>query len=270
MKKIFAFNMIIALILILGCGSSGRTVRVDPVMDIDIPESQQKVISVSKFVDRSIKTKDFAPWEQGIPEMIMDALGAIPYYKVISRDYTVKKILDEQSFQLIGATDQDSVVELGKLLNAQFIVLGSFSVFHNTIQINAKVVSVETGQLIVQASKVGSLNNFYVLQNSIAIKITEGMNFRLNRNAKNKLMKRYDTRIVAASLANYSGQKKLEEIQILEKRAKVEKRDELKKKAKNIKEEAKQDFKKALNHDTKYEKARKNLSKLSLAIPMTL
>ena len=270
MKKTRNSILVFCASVIFGCASGGGLVRVDPVMNVNIPESRKKVISVSKFEDRSIGTKMYAPWKQGIPDMIMESFGAIPYYRVISREYMVKKVIREHEFQLLGATDQDSVVRLGRLLNAQYIVVGSFSVFRETLLINAKLMSVESGEIVVQASKQGRLNNFYTLQNEIAIHITERMNLAMNETEKKALMQRHDTRIVRASLANYRGEEKLEKIQVLEKKAKSEKKEEIKKEVKKIREEAKKDFRKAINYDSEYEKAKKNLSKLVLAVPMTL
>lgn len=270
MKKMMIVFMTLCVTIFAGCATGGNTVKINPVMNINIPDSQKRVISVSRFEDRSIGTKDYAPWQQGIPDMIMESLGAIPYYKVISREYIVKKVLKEQEFQLLGATDQKGVVELGRLLNAQYIVVGSFSVFRETLQINAKVMSIESGEIMVQTSKQGKLDGFYTLQNDIAITITEGMNLAMNDTAKKTLLERHDTKVVEASLANYRGEEKLEKVQVLEQKAKIEKKDELVKEVKKIKEEAKEDFKKALDYDSEYEKAKKNLSRMALAVPMTL
>jgi len=125
------------------------------------------------------------------------------------------------------------------------------------------VISVKTGEIIFQSSCRGTLDEFYNLQNEIAIKITDGMNFAMSPEAKEKLRKKYDTRVMKASLANYSGEEKVEEMAVLEKKGKKEE-------VKKVKEEAKKDFKKALQYDSDYEKARKNLSRLALGVPMTL
>jgi TolB-like protein len=270
MKKIMKNCLFLPLALIIACATGDSSRKNSPVMKIDVPESQKKVVSISKFDDRSIGTKEYSPWQQGIPDMVMEALGAIPYYKIISREYMMEKVLKEQEFQLVGVTDQKSVVELGKLLNAQFTVIGSFSVFKDSLAINAKVLSIESGEIIAQTSKRGKVDEFYILQNEIAIGITDGMNLAMDEAARKALLARHDTKVVEASLANYRGEEKLEKIQILEEKVKTEKNAQLAQEVKAIKEEAKQDFKKALDYDSAYEKAKKNLSKLSLAIPMTL
>jgi TolB-like protein len=256
-------SIITIAVFLVSCSSGSNTVQTGNVMGLNIPDSEKKVISVMKFEDRSIGTEMYRPWRMGIPDMVMESLGSIPYYKVISREYMTKQVLHEQEFQLLGATDPGSAVKLGKLLNARYIVVGSYQVFKNTLQINAKVMSVQTGEIILQSSCRGTLDAFYNLQNEIAIKITDSMKLAISPEAKKKLRKKYDTKVVKASLANYSGEVKVEEMAVLEKKGK-------KQEVKKVKEEAKKDFKKALQYDSDYEKARKNLSRLALGVPMTL
>jgi len=263
--KIMRIIFILSAIAVLGCQTDNRSVKVASVVDVDVPEGKKKVISVMKFEDRSIRTKDFSPWTMGIPEMIMETLGAIPYYKVVSRDYMLTKVINEQEFQLLGATDPGSAVKLGNMMNAQYIVVGSFQVFNDKLTINAKVISVETGQIVVQSSVNGKLDEFYKQQNDLAIHITQGMNVFLSPEARKKLLEQYEkheTKIVEASLNNYKGEQKLEEVAVLKKKGD-------KQKEKEKREEAKKDFKKAIMIDKDYKKAKSNLNKV-MAVPMTL
>jgi len=263
--KIRPLIFIVSTAIIIGCGSDNRSVRIASVVDVDVPEGKKKVISVMKFEDRSIRTKDFSPWTMGIPEMIMETLAAIPYYKVVSRDYMLTSVINEQEFQLLGATDQGSAVKLGNMMNAQYIIVGSFQVFNDKLTINGKVISVETGQIVVQSSVSGNLDEFYKQQNDLALHITQGMNVYLSPESQKKLLAQYEkreTKIVEASLNNYKGEQKLEEMAVLKKKGD-------KGKEKEIREAAKQDFKKAIMIDKNYKKAKSNLSKV-LAIPMTL
>ncbi len=262
-KKIKWLAAIPLFSLLLACETGGGFLKKESVMKLNIPDSEKKIISVMKFDDRSIGTRRYKPWRMGIPDMIMEALGAIPYYKVISREYMTRQVLKEQEFQLLGATDQDSAVKLGNLLNAQYIVIGSFQVFRNTLQITSKVVSVNTGEMIKQTSAAGKLDNFFTVQNQIAVNISTAMNLKLTEAAKKKLIKKYETRVLDASLANYRGEQKLEKIEVLKKKKKKEE-------VRKVKEEAKKDFKEAIKLDTNYEKAKKNLAKIGLGIPVTL
>jgi hypothetical protein len=66
-------------------------------------------------------------------------------YDLVERQ-EINRVLSEQQFQNTGATD--SVIEIGKLLNIQSMVIGSFGQLDKrTWFISLKVVSVETGKV---------------------------------------------------------------------------------------------------------------------------
>ncbi len=65
----------------------------------------------------------------------------------------IAEILEAQSFTLSGCTDESCAVEIGKLLSAEQIVLGSFSKVGSGYIINAKIIDVTLGRNI-RADKV--------------------------------------------------------------------------------------------------------------------
>ncbi len=252
-NKMLLLFVIIAVLS--GCETSNRYVKVSRAIDADVPKDKIKVISVMKFEDLTVDTTKYKSWSSGISDQVMESLGAIPYYSVISRNYTVDIVMKEQEFQLLGATDVDSAVKLGNLLNAQYIVVGSYQVMGNFIQINSKVMTVETGQLVVQASVMGPIDQFFIHQNEIALRICQGMNLFLSPEVQKKLLARCETKVVEASLANYQGQEKMEEITVLKKKGET-------KKIKEIARKAEEDFNKAVNLDKDYKKALDNKRKV--------
>jgi len=247
----------------LMCGGDSAYLRTESVMDVRVPESERKVISVLSFEDRTVDTGKYRAWGRGMPEQIMARLSSIPYFSIVARDNLLKKLLDEQALQMTGLTDQGGAVRIGRMLNARYMVTGSFQIMGALMQITALVLDVETGRIIHTATTRGEYLRFFELQNEIAIQVAEGLRVKLNPRAKQKIMTMYDTKVVDASLANYEGEEKLERIAILKHQKKV-------KEAKVLNESARQSFEKALGHDAKYERARLNLMKLAHAVPMTL
>lgn len=247
----------------LMCGGDSGYLRTEPVLDVNVPENEKKVISVLSFEDRTMDTRRFRAWGRGMPEQIMARLSSVPYFSIVARDNLLRKLIDEQALQMTGITDQSSTVKIGRMLNARYMVTGSFQILGALMQITALVLDVETSRVIQTATVRGEYIRFFELQNEIAIQIAEGLKVKLNPRAKQKIMTMYDTRVVDASLANYEGEEKLEKIVILKHQKKL-------KEAKALNESAKKSFKEALEHDTKYERAKLNLMKLAHAVPMTL
>lgn len=254
----------IAVVSILaGCGDS-RMLAGDPAIKERVPRSKVKVISVATFRDQSIGTRRYQPWEMGIPEQVMEAISAVPYFRVVARQYMLQTIIREQEFQLTGATDQGSAVHLGRLMNAQYMVTGTFTVFQERMQIRAQVFAVESAELVCQTSVEGAVMNFFSLQRLLAIKLVEGLNVTLNPEARDIIARRYDTRNLEASLANYAGERSLENAELL----KATRAD----KASIDKEldTARDKFREAVKNDDSYTRARKNLARITQGVPMTL
>ena len=68
-------------------------------------------------------------------------------YKVIERSQ-MEKILDQFNFQSTGCTDVECAIELGKMLNAERIIIGSVGLVGNTYSITARMVDVETAETV--------------------------------------------------------------------------------------------------------------------------
>ena len=71
-------------------------------------------------------------------------------YSVVERT-NLEKILDEQKFQHSGCTDSECAVEIGQLVNAHYIVIGSASKFGLTYTIDVRMIDVAIGSAISTA-----------------------------------------------------------------------------------------------------------------------
>jgi len=69
------------------------------------------------------------------------------------------KILKEQKFQKSGCTDSECAVEIGQLLNTDFIVIGSVSKFGSMYSLDARLIDVAKGKGLISAefSKIGEI-----------------------------------------------------------------------------------------------------------------
>ena len=82
-------------------------------------------------------------------------------YEVTSRS-DVDKILDEQKFQKSGCTDQQCAAEIGKLLNADQMLLSEVTYESKTGDINLylKLVDVETAKISSSINKIETIEKF--------------------------------------------------------------------------------------------------------------
>ncbi len=230
----------------------------------DDPGSEKAGLMVMNFKNCTQKKmkKEFQPWEYGIASMLMTDIHSIGLFKIISKE-DLRKIIDEQQFQHSGLVDVSQAIRLGKLAAAKYILTGSFLVMNENLRIEARVLSVEEGTQLGSASITGEIKKFFELEKQLVVKISRYLNVMLDENEVSKIAMNIETKSIDASLNNYAG-----EIEVI-------KADELKEKgesdmAEKYRQQAKKNFKKALKYDPNFVRAKRNLSKLVMGMPITL
>ncbi len=68
-------------------------------------------------------------------------------YTVIERDQ-MEKLLDEQGVQISGCVDEACAVELGKILGAYQVVLGTIGLVGETFSVTVRFIDVETAEVV--------------------------------------------------------------------------------------------------------------------------
>ena len=82
-----------------------------------------------------------------LTERMRTEIGNTKAVRLIERN-AVDKILDEQKFQLTGATNDEIVTKLGNLLGVQFMINGVIGKMGNKYTLDCKMFSVETGETV--------------------------------------------------------------------------------------------------------------------------
>lgn len=248
---------IFLILFMFSCTSDTKHLR-------NIPRESRKGLAVLNFKNNTPKSRsaEYEPWEFGIASMVMTDIETIGIFNIVSKE-RLSDILQEQQFQLTGAVNTKDIVELGNLTGAKYILTGSFMEINGTLRIESQVFSVEKGTQLGTASVNGKTDSFFDIEKELVSKITIFLDTMLTESEQKIIASKVETKSIKASLNNYSGEMSIMEAEELKKAGK---KDE----AKKILQEAKAEFKKAIELDPGYEKAKKNLSKVSMAIPVQL
>jgi len=83
-----------------------------------------------------------------VSEMMSHRFVADGGFVVVERG-EIDKLLSEQKLQASGATDSPTAVRLGKILGADVLLLGNLHKVDGNYQVNARLVSAETGAVLV-------------------------------------------------------------------------------------------------------------------------
>jgi TolB-like protein len=234
------------------------------VSSIFTSRSERSRLAVLKFINTSPKEKAdyYQPWEYGIAAMLTTDLEETAMFNIVDRE-RLNDVLQELKLQQSGLVDQKTAVTIGRLIASKYMLTGTFMVIRGKLKISAQVFSVENGVQLGATSVTGKTDNFFLLEKELFTKVTHILKVMLDEEKQAKIMSNIETRSMHASLKNYSG----EEALLMAKESRKLGMDE---EAEKHVKDAKQDFKEALTYDPDYERAKKNLAKLVMAIPMTL
>ncbi|MGQ0646438.1 MAG: CsgG/HfaB family protein [Gemmatimonadaceae bacterium] len=118
-------------------------------------DSPRKVtVAVLSFTAAAMVKRDqYAALADGIPIVLGTELVTHPSIKLVEREQ-LRSVLNELDLGRSDRVDAQTAVKVGKLLNAQYLVLGGFLVDpKEEMELTSRVVEVETGQ-IRSATKV--------------------------------------------------------------------------------------------------------------------
>lgn len=126
-----------------------------------------RVLSILDFTDNS-GSSDYAWLSAGLSDMLITDLSRANL-TLVNRD-DLNEALAEQSLALAGITD-DSALEIGRMVMADAILNGAYALAAGQLRIDARIVDVNTGQIISTAAVVGSPDSIFGLEASLALDI---------------------------------------------------------------------------------------------------
>ena len=80
-----------------------------------------------------------------LTQRLTSEMITLELYQVLERS-EMKRLLSEQKFQYSGCVDTKCAVELGKMLGAKYMVVGTISKLGKTFSIDSRLISVESGE----------------------------------------------------------------------------------------------------------------------------
>jgi len=151
--KNFIYNIALLFLLLfsLNCSMSflpasnirNRILQNDNTPENIVPQPNNKyIIAVLDFSANGVSQED----AKKITELVTIELVKSEKFTVIERN-KISSILNEQTISQTGLTDEKKAVEIGKLLSAEKILLGSVIKLSNDYYITTTIVDVEKGTI---------------------------------------------------------------------------------------------------------------------------
>ncbi|MBN2090311.1 tetratricopeptide repeat protein [candidate division KSB1 bacterium] len=164
-----------------------------------------QTIAILDFDNNSIgdDKQIWEPMGKGLAQMLITDLSKIVKLKVVERE-RIQYILDELKLQKSEAFDEKSVVQIGKQLGVHAMLFGGFSKIDKMVRIDARLIKVETSELIKAEEITGKAEEFINLEKELALKITKNLDVELSK-YEGKLIEKSENRSLEAALAYSEG-----------------------------------------------------------------
>ncbi len=146
-----------------------------------VPTSSPGIRTLAVMDFSNYALEDPEKWEMmqlGFSSMMIEQLSGDSDLKLVERE-NLQFLLDELDLQRSGRVDQATAVQMGKLIGAHAMVFGSIIVSGNKMTLSARVVKVETGEILLGESVEGRAKNFYKLIEDLSHAVAVSVNSTL-------------------------------------------------------------------------------------------
>jgi len=143
-------------------------------------EKGLQTLAVMDFSNNSITRRDdYEGLSKGLPSIMINHLTGGTDLQVIERE-RIEWLLNELKLQKQKSkVDQSTAVRTGKLLGANAVVFGSFIATEGEMSITARVVKVETGEVLFGDQVKGEPDTFFDLIKELSQKVTKSVNVEM-------------------------------------------------------------------------------------------
>lgn len=133
------------------------------------PKPVENPIAVIPF--KNLNSEPTLDWmKNGIAETMISDLKKSGKTRVVERDQ-VDRAMTEVALQNTHETEDSTAARIGRLVGAKTIVVGSYQRANKQLRINARFVSVETGEVLDTAKTTGPSSDPFALQDRIVAQL---------------------------------------------------------------------------------------------------
>ena len=141
-----------------------------------------KTMAILDFKNSSIDEKEkYDPMEKGFADIMITELNGAVNLKVVERE-RIQWILDELKIQ--DQYNMEGAVRAGKQLGVHTVLLGSYILVKKELWLSARLVKVESSEILLTAQVKGKVDKFFELTNQLGKKIAGKIDSELDYASK--------------------------------------------------------------------------------------
>lgn len=138
------------------------------------------------YFDNYTGAPDYDPLGKGIAAMMISDLSVVKEIQLVERD-RMQDLLEEIDLQSTKYFDSTTSVKAGRMVGAEYVVVGAFAAVDPKMRIDTRVVRVETGEIVKTAQVTGDQDKFFELEQDLASKLIDGLGVALSPEEQEKL-----------------------------------------------------------------------------------
>ncbi|MBI3981471.1 MAG: hypothetical protein HY337_01065 [Gemmatimonadetes bacterium] len=117
----------------------------------------------------------FDALQVGLQQILITELASNQSLRIVDRS-RIKDLVAEQDLGAAGRVDANTAARIGRLVGARYAVLGGFIDFYGDFRIDARIVNVETSEIVKPVKVQDKRDRLYTLVVSLANELTRGVN----------------------------------------------------------------------------------------------
>lgn len=134
-------------------------------------------LAVAPFANHSGDAR-FDPLGKALADMLVTDLAQVSSLQVVERE-RLQALLDELRLADSGFLDPSTAQRMGRGVGARYLLTGAFVSVSPDLRIDARIVSVETGEVLRSEAVSGPAEDFFVLEKDLARRIVDGLDVAL-------------------------------------------------------------------------------------------
>jgi len=160
----------------LGAFLFAALVAADVSAQVPDPGDERPGVAVLPFENGGSYGPDSQDMEAltvGIQQMLLSELAQNSQLRVVERGQ-LRALMEEQDLGASGRVEPGTAAELGRLVGARYMILGVFIDLFSDFRMDARIVDVETGEILNSQTVRNDRARLYDLLVELAAKVTEG------------------------------------------------------------------------------------------------
>ncbi|MEX1233119.1 MAG: CsgG/HfaB family protein [Planctomycetaceae bacterium] len=148
--------------------------------------------------------------QEGFADILQSSLGAMEEVTLVDRR-EIENILNEQKLSLSGLVDLGTAVQVGQLLKADLLLVGSFLQTETDLEIQVRLVDAQSSSIVASEQVSGTRDNFAELLEDLTLKVLSDLSLEPTDAAKDLVQAAFPARSMEAAVHMATAQRLLAE-----------------------------------------------------------